>query len=96
MKTIDDRIYEILLEIEEAYGLSNIEILGDRRYALFAQARQELYARMRRDLGMSWLHIADKLHKNHATILYGARKALARGLLTDREKASDNIISLSP
>jgi len=96
MKTIDDRIYEILLEIEEAYGLSNADILGTRRYALFAQARQELYARLRRDLGLSWLHIANILHKNHSTVLYGARKALARGLLTDRPKVSDNIISLSP
>jgi len=86
MKTIDDRIFEILLEIEAAYGLSNADILGNRRYALFARARQELYARLRRDLGLSWLHIADILKKNHATVIYGAKKALARGLRTDPQK----------
>ncbi len=71
------RAHLLALAIANKYGMSELDILGRERTRHIAAARRELYVQLWRS-GMSIADVGRTLGMNHATIIYGLRKAMGR------------------
>lgn len=68
-------IHMIVREVAEKYGITVQQILGARRSATIAAARQEGYWRADRETGASLPQIARAFNRaNHTTVWYGIRR----------------------
>ena len=68
----------IVREVASAAGLTVPDILGERRFQHFAEARHEVYYRMRTELGLTYPRIAQLVGgRNHTTIIHGAARHYA-------------------
>jgi hypothetical protein len=65
-------------EICQKYRLSLEEVTSDARHAHLVKVRQEIWYRIRVDLGMSYPEIGKRFNKDHTTILHGVRRHAAR------------------
>lgn len=68
-------IHMIIREVADKYGITLQQILGARRSANIAAARQEGYWRADRECGASLPQIARAFNRaNHTTVWYGIRR----------------------
>lgn len=65
-------------EICEQHGADFDEVCGDRRYQHLVLIRQEIFYRIRVDLGMSYPEIGKRFNRDHTTILHGVRRHAKR------------------
>jgi hypothetical protein len=65
-------------EICEQHGADFDEVCGDRRYQRLVLIRQEIFYRIRVDLGMSYPEIGKRFNRDHTTILHGVRRHAKR------------------
>jgi hypothetical protein len=63
----------IAQEVCAKHKITLKELQGDRRFKKYSNARREVYWRMRTELRMSLLDIAQKMGKDHTTVLHGLR-----------------------
>lgn len=69
---------ELLSIVAHAYGISQEEIMGDRRMYLLVRARQVLMYLLRTDLKKSLPEIGLFLHRDHTTIIHGCRQVIKK------------------
>ena len=79
METISEKIKRIQAEVCSYYGVSLTQLLSQGRTKTLAQARQELYLRLRSETKMSVTEIGTLCNRHHSTILYGVKRARERG-----------------
>ena len=76
---------QMLAAVAQHYGLNIADILGVRRSRHVVQARFECMYRMRSELCMSFPNIAEKMGRDHSTVIHGVNTIHRR--LLDAERA---------
>jgi chromosomal replication initiation ATPase DnaA len=72
-----DKAHRIINQTADHHGVTVEEITagdGDRRHRV-TRARREAAWRLRRDLNLTYMGIADLLGVHHSSVLYAVRKA---------------------
>lgn len=65
---------EIAEQVCAKHGVTVADIRGPHRPHKITRARHETFARIRRETSFSLPSIGRWFHKDHTTVLYGARK----------------------
>jgi len=65
---------DIAEQVCSKHGVTLADIRGPARPRRIARARHETFARIRRETAFSLPSIGRWFHKDHTTVLYGARK----------------------
>jgi hypothetical protein len=65
-------------QICDEHGADFDEVCGDRRYQHLVLIRQEIFYRIRVELGMSYPEIGKRFNRDHTTILHGVRRHAKR------------------
>lgn len=73
-QTPRQRVEEIIEDVACRWCVSPAEIKGDARTRAASWARMEIYARIRRELGLSTTHIGRLMNRDHSTVVYGLRR----------------------
>lgn len=66
--------------VADKFSLKSSDLTGPSRVKLVVRARFECMYRMRVDLKMSYPAIADKMGRDHSTVIHGVNTILARAL----------------
>ena len=75
---MDVRVTNILLRIEKEFGVSRQALRGDGRSAKIVIARFEAMLRIKEVLGFTSVAVGRVFNRDHATVLYGWKKAQER------------------
>lgn len=65
-------------EICDQHGADFDEVCGDRRFQPLVLIRQEIFYRIRVELGMSYPEIGKRFNRDHTTIMHGVRRHAKR------------------
>jgi chromosomal replication initiation ATPase DnaA len=65
-------------EICKKHNLPIDEVLSDRQHRHLVKARQEIWYRIRIDLGMSYPEIGKRFNRDHSTIMHGVKAHIER------------------
>lgn len=65
-------------QICDEHGADFDEVCGDRRFQHLVLIRQEIFYRIRVELGMSYPEIGKRFNRDHTTILHGVRRHAKR------------------
>lgn len=68
----------IAKEICAKYKVDFEDVCSEKRHKHLVLIRQEIFYRIRTDLGMSYPEIGKRFNKDHSTIIHGVRKHAAR------------------
>lgn len=83
------RWMRILKAVAAKHGVDPSEIMGKSRRRIIAEARFEVFYRLRVDLAFSYVKIADIMKKDHSTVMHGVHK-VRKKLLDERVRLSDD------
>lgn len=76
---------KIISMVADAFGVSHLDIVGDRRFPKIVIARQVCFYLMRECTGLSFPEIARRVgDRDHTTALHGANK-IAKLIQSDRD-----------
>ena len=68
----------IQLEVCKAHGLELRDVLLDNRIRVYTLARQEMFYRLRHELGLSLLDIGMRMRRDHTTVMNGIKRHALR------------------
>lgn len=67
-------VQEILAEVAKKYGVTVLELVGDRRDRMIVRARQEAMWRCSKETGKSGAAIARLMRRDHTSVIAGVRR----------------------
>ena len=70
-------VARLVAVVADETGISVEAIAGRDRHAPIAAARHAVWTRLRVEHGWSWPAIAREFGRDHTTVMYGVRRALA-------------------
>lgn len=82
----------VVSAVAKRYEIEAADILGPRRARHIVQARFECMYRMRVDLKMSYLNIAEKMRRDHSTVIHAVNTILHR-LLDAQKKQAHSVVA---
>jgi hypothetical protein len=83
----------MVVAVAEHYEVEAMDILGLPRARMIVRARQECFYRLRTELRMSYLNIAEKMNRDHSTVIHGVNTILGR-LLDEQKKREHSVAAL--